>query len=461
VLDGRASLESSLGDSRESQGGQSKNGDLSDDDTIVEEAADATMAPAKFNWLHDARVGGSMMVNEASHALRRESFREAGESVSMGSHFEILSTLGSGNFADCYRVRSKLDGRLYAIKRNRRQFRGTRDREKALAEVKCMQRLQNFEARHDDHHSSNYSLYILLFYQAWQEDGHFFCQTELCCRDTIRDLHESLRSNWSVAKTRYPSLSKLPVPVGDFATMSSCDGRLFPEQSLWKILHDVSAGLSHIHSHGLVHFDIKPSNLFLVPHARLGAMTKIGDFGMAGEIGSSEDGQEGDQKYMAVELLSSDRKHPSADIFSLGLTLFELASEMSFTLPSEGARWHQLRSGLQLPFSGIPSCRTSELTALLRSMLSPRREERPTADSILQGQTVKSAGSVCDEFVRDYLLDIEEYDRREEQRIGFALQEDQTPRHAHATGRSIVCSPTASFLPKPPILSSPEAAPSC
>jgi serine/threonine protein kinase len=235
---------------------------------------------------------------------------------------------------------------------------------------------------------------------------------------------------------------------------------LFPEQSLWKVLHDVSAGLSHIHSRGLVHFDIKPSNLFLVPHSKLGAMTKIGDFGMTGDIGSSEDGQEGDQKYMAGELLSSDRKHPSADIFSLGLTLFELASALSFALPSEGVRWHYLRSGLQLPCSDIPSCRSAELIALIRSMLSPASEQRPKADSILQFQMVKSAGSACDEFLRDYLLDIEEYDRREEQRIGFAFQEDQTPRHAHTTGRSIVCSPTASFLPKPPILSSPEAAPS-
>jgi serine/threonine protein kinase len=179
---------------------------------------------------------------------------------------------------------------------------------------------------------------------------------------------------------------------------------------------------------------------------------------MAGETGSSEDGQEGDQKYMAGELLASDRKHPSADIFSLGLTLFELASSLSFVLPSEGPRWHQLRGGLKLPCSDIPSIRSPDLVALILSMLNCSLDDRPTADSILEIHSVKSAGAACDEFLRDYLHDIDEHDRREEHKIGRAYKEDQTPRHT--SGRSIVCSPTARFLPKPPVLASPELAPS-
>lgn len=452
VLDGRASLESSLGESQESHEDRSKSGDFSDDDTVADDAADR----GNGSWQHNGRSDGPPAADGATPSARRESLHGVGEEVSMGTHFDVLSTLGRGTFADVFRVRSRIDGRLYAVKRNRRQFRGTRDREKALAEVKCMQRLQSFGEKHEGRAPSSYSLYILFFYQAWQEDGYFFCQTELCCRDTCRDVHESLRANWSVSRTRYKSLSRLPVPPRD-GLHPTVDGRLFPEISLWKIVHDVAAGLSHIHSHGLVHFDIKPSNLFLVPHVRFGAITKIGDFGMAGEIGSSEDGQEGDQIYMAGELLSSDRKHPSADIFSLGLALFELASNLSFVLPSEGPRWHQLRMGRQPTSSDIPSCRSADLVSLIHSMIS-LRDERPTAESILQIQSVQSAGLSCDEFLRDYLFDIEEFDRREEQTSGFAFPEDQTPRHAHTTGRSLVCSPTTYFLPKPPLLSSPEAA---
>lgn len=64
-------------------------------------------------------------------------------SISMATSFDVLSVLGSGTFADVYKVRSKADGRLYAVKRNRRRFRGKRDREAALSEVQCMQQLQS------------------------------------------------------------------------------------------------------------------------------------------------------------------------------------------------------------------------------------------------------------------------------------------------------------------------------
>jgi serine/threonine protein kinase len=128
------------------------------------------------------------------------------------------------------------------------------------------------------------------------------------------------------------------------------DGRLIPEATIWKIVHDVSAGLSHIHSCGIVHHDIKPSNIFFVAHPRFGAMCKIGNLGMAGEVGTCEDGQEGDTMYMALELLASCVKQPCADIFSLGLTLYEMSAGCcGWELPSEGPGWHELQSGSHVP----------------------------------------------------------------------------------------------------------------
>jgi len=479
MLDERASLENSSleeGNSTESQnirstceGRKSGDGGESDVDAFVEEA-DVLMEhndDGSGNWLHSARSSDASAAagkpQNLDHSGEPESSacpcdRPLRAVVSMATHFDVLSPLGRGTFADVYRVRSKVDGRLYAVKRNRRQFRGTRDREKALAEVKCMQRLQtgistsNLNSVH-----TTYSLYLLFFFQAWQEDGHFFSQTELCCRDTCRELMDSLRSQWNIAKRRYPSLNLLPPPPNEGRPGSSADeGRLFPESAIWKICHDVCAGLWHIHAHGLVHFDIKPNNVFFVPHGRLGALCKIGDFGMAGEIGSSEDGQEGDQNYMAPELLSSDQKHPSADMFSLGITLYELASSLSFIIPSEGPRWHELRSGRHYP--DIPSCRSANLTRLIGTMLRPSRYERPSADAVLAAENVSRAGSSCDQFLRDYLADIESFDRREELQQGSELHEDQTPRHAHTAHRVCSSPSVATFLPHPPLIYSPEAA---
>jgi serine/threonine protein kinase len=223
-------------------------------------------------------------------------------------------------------------------------------------------------------------------------------------------MKEALGSQWPASQKKYPSLLR-HFPARD-------DGHFIPEKTVWKICHDVAAGLSHIHSLGVVHNDIKPSNIFLVAHNRLGAMLKIGDFGMAGDVGTSEDGQEGDTAYMAPELLSSGARHPSADIFSLGLTLYELASTCSWELPSEGSKWQELRNGSHSP--DLPRSRCPELSQLIKAMINPDPKQRPTADDILERvEKVRQAGNRCDDFLRDYIKDIEEYDRIEEERLAM------------------------------------------
>lgn len=358
----------------------------------------------------------------AAPRLSSGSIGGVGSVISFSSDFDNLGKLGSGAFADVYKVRSRSDHQMYAVKRNRRQFRGKRDRDLAMAEVRIMQRLQSVCAHSGtsekkEKAKSSYSLYLLFFLRAWQEGGHFFCQTELCCRDTCREMKVALGPQWFTSQKLFPSLKRhLPTQV------SEADGHLIPENTVWKICHDVMAGLSHIHSHGVVHNDIKPSNIFFVAHDRLGALVKIGDFGIAGDIGTSEDGQEGDTKYMAPELLSVGTRQPSADIFSLGLTLYELASNLSWELPSEGPRWQELRQELRhgSHTPDLPRSRRPELGQLIQAMLKPDPTLRPSANVILnQVANVKEAGSRCDEFLRDYIKDIEAFDRVQEERLAL------------------------------------------
>jgi serine/threonine protein kinase len=275
----------------------------------------------------------------------------------------------------------------------------------------------------------SYSLYLLFFYRAWQEDGHFLCQTELCCRDTCRELLDSLRFLWNTAKNKYPSLLRR-LPSHDNVEPGCMDdvcGRQLPNETVWKICHDIAAGLSHIHLHGMVHHDIKPSNIFFVSHPRFGAMCKIGDFGMAGEIGTSAEGLEGDTRYMPPELLSSGKRHPRADIFSLGLTIYEIATDVQIEMPAEGAHWHYLRSS-QGP--SLPSARGDTLQKLVLAMTDPVESNRPTADAILQLDQVQAAGQCCDNFLRDYIHDIDAFDQMEEARLAMESHEEQTPRNS-------------------------------
>lgn len=374
--------------------------------------------------------------------------------VSLARNFEVLSTLGSGAFADVYKVVSRRDGRRYAIKRHRRQFRSKRDREAALSEVRSMQRIQSQSCPA----AGQGSRYLLFFYQAWQEDGHILCQTELCCRDTCREMIDTVQSWNTVTSLKFPTIASSSALWFPQPPTTASIGRVVPESVIWKICHDISAGLAFIHSHkvALVHNDIKPSNILLVQHPQYGALCKIGDFGMARDIGASEDGQEGDQKYMTLEVLQSGTSYPSADIFSLGLTLYEMASHAHVTIPSDGPRWHELRSGV-INALDYPADRSAELIQLIRSMMDPNGNTRPSANAILSMRTVVDAGTAYHQFLRDYIHDVELQEQQEAQWANH-LNDEQTPQNAMS--RPILCSPPLHQIPQLPfgVLRSPKEA---
>jgi len=355
------------------------------------------------------------------------------------SDFENLGILGSGAFADVYKVKSKKDGRLYAIKRNRRQFRGVKDRERAMAEVNTMKRLQTAllseaaasptetgshqkdNSDGDYHSKSKYGLYLLFFIRAWQQEGFFYCQTELCSRATARHLRMSIVSEWERDMSRYPSLQSCLLDEQTGAS-SDIQDRFIPEKTIWQMCHDISRGLYHIHSYGMVHYDIKPSNIFFVYNSKWGTICKIGDFGLAGDIGTKDDGQEGDTAYMANELLSAgSAKHSSADIFSLGLTLYELASSQAWSLPREGDRWHEIRSGTHRP--ELHPSRSESLVKLIQAMIQPSVKERPTAEDISGSDEVKRANARNDSFLSQYVNDVEIFDSKREKELASAEAE--------------------------------------
>jgi serine/threonine protein kinase len=300
------------------------------------------------------------------------------EVMTLSGSFRIIgSPLGKGVFADVCKVQSKTDERYYALKCQRQAFRGRKDRDMALAEVRCMLILQK---------DPPLSPYLLRFFKAWQEDERIHVVTELCCKDTCRQL-----------------LDKHPV---------------LPEGVIWKLVYDVASGLAHMHARKLVHNDIKPSNILLERHESLGAICKIGDFGMTRPVDSTDDGQEGDQKYMALELLHKSKLQASADIFSLGLTIYEAASE-TLVVPSHGPLWRQLRNG-QHPFHFGPNNnsggdhihqhydRSVELQNLIRRMMHPDAIQRPAAVSIVDLVQARDAGTLYNRFLADYIGTVED-----------------------------------------------------
>ncbi|KAI9022561.1 kinase-like domain-containing protein [Hyaloraphidium curvatum] len=247
--------------------------------------------------------------------------------------FVIIRPLGKGSFADAFKVQSRIDRKPYAIKRTRHPYNGHRDRSKRLTEVDIMWKV----GIHPN---------CVQLLDAWEQRGHLYLQMELCAGGSLQ------------------------------AYLEENAGRSdFTETRIWRTLGEIAQGLAHIHSKDIIHLDIKPANIFIVPSWKL----KIGDFGLATTLPVTKNVErEGDRIYIAKEILSANYGKP-ADVFSLGLVMLEVAAGV--ILPDYGDDWHKLRNG---DFSGVASFgpASSVLQKLIKSMMHPDPAQRPTAAEI-------------------------------------------------------------------------------
>ncbi len=90
--------------------------------------------------------------------------------------------------------------------------------------------------------------------------------------------------------------------------------------ALYDVLLQIASGLHHVHHLGIIHLDLKPSNILVSDDGK----AKIMDFGLAIEARQVFDRQiRGTLQYMAPEVLKQDRVDSRADLYALGMTLYE------------------------------------------------------------------------------------------------------------------------------------------
>ena len=125
---------------------------------------------------------------------------------------------------------------------------------------------------------------------------------------------------------------------GDLAPYTKA-GNLLPVDQVVSITARVADALGYAHRQGVVHRDIKPANMM---YHRESDTLKVTDFGIARLTDSSRTKTGmvlGTPSYMSPEQLAGKRIEGRSDLFSLGVTLYQL---LCGRLPFEGESMAQL-----------------------------------------------------------------------------------------------------------------------
>lgn len=273
----------------------------------------------------------------------------------LNSLFDHVELVGKGEFSQVFKVTESStpapatipqatpgtpptpsQARVFAVKKTRLPFFGAKDREAKLREVNVLRALRG-------------RAHVVQFVDSWEKQFHLYIQTEYCEEGSLSEFLGNVGSAGRLDDFR---IWKIMVEVAMVSTINDCFlGCVKTDQFI--------QGLQSIHEAGFIHLDLKPANVLVNYEGQL----KIGDFGMTTQWPAARGIEgEGDRRYIAPEILQGKYDRP-ADIFALGLIMFEIASNV--WLPDNGPHWLALREG---NFAAVPTgpLTGSESDALVR-----------------------------------------------------------------------------------------------
>ncbi len=159
------------------------------------------------------------------------------------------------------------------------------------------------------------------------------------------------------------------------------DGPLPPAVAA-DVIAQVADALAHVHQRGVVHCDVKPGNI-LVPVD--GSPVRLADFGVARRVpwaapgGEAERATHATPEYVAPEVVEGEPPMPAADVYALGIVLFELLcgrSPYRGGTASEVLRRHATCVPLRPP--GLPE----QVWPAIQECMSPDPDQRPSASTV-------------------------------------------------------------------------------
>lgn len=167
--------------------------------------------------------------------------------------------------------------------------------------------------------------------------------------------------------------------------------RMLPETMVLTWLRQTLLGLEHLHQQGVVHRDLKSSNIFLCEGRR---RIRIGDFGISTVLQSTAYASScvGTPAYMSPELMRNERYDFHVDMWALGCICFELCS---LDLPFAAASLLQLAMQVMdsEPAWDKLEGRSEQLIYVNHWLLQKDVKNRPTASRVLEESLFAEGGA--------------------------------------------------------------------
>jgi tRNA A-37 threonylcarbamoyl transferase component Bud32 len=274
--------------------------------------------------------------------------------ITLSGRYVIEAAIGEGGMATVYSARHKLVDRPCAVKvMNPQLAKNEVIRERFRREAKAAQKLAHPNI-------------IEIFDQGELPDGSLFLVMELLQGQTLADVVE--RGKVSVERT-------LPIAI------------------------QIARALARAHDLEVIHRDLKPENVFLAESDDGSDLVKLLDFGIARSMqdtrltGAGE--VFGTPQYMAPERITSTEGGPSADLYALGVMLYEmLAGELPF-VASDVATYFvkhlkETPPALRARVPKIPP----DLERLVLEMLAKDPKDRPVDARRVHGDLLAIANSL-------------------------------------------------------------------
>lgn len=244
------------------------------------------------------------------------------------SRYEILEELGCGAMGVVYKARDKRLGRIVALKRLTDNLRGHTT---AIAYFEREAR----SAAALSHPN------IVVVYDAGQENGHYFITMEHLSGTTLEQ----------ILQARGAMSTSVVASIGI----------------------QICAGLHYAHANKIIHRDIKTANLFFTRER----IVKIMDFGLAKMVEEVRRGAtmiSGTPYYMAPEQARGENVDHRADLYALGVTLFNLLTN-GFPFESGDVTFHHRNTPAPDVRDRVPEI-PEAMAALVSKLMAKAPEER-------------------------------------------------------------------------------------